>query len=112
VEPIFWITILLLIMAGYYSLVVFPKQREFIKHQKFVKLMRVGDEVITSGGILGVITELDIEDGIAKVEIAPGVHIRIITAAVRHFDPVEIGLSVQKALGIEKSGSKNQETAE
>lgn len=102
-EFIFVFTIMLLVLAGYWSLVVFPRQREFTKQQRFVALMAVGDEVITSGGIIGRISELDMEDGIAKIEIASGVHIRIITAAVRPFDPVEIGLSVRKALGVEEA---------
>lgn len=98
-EPIFFITIILIILAGYYSLVTFPRQREFQKHHKLILNLQVGDEIITSGGIIGRISEMDAEDGVAKIEIAPGVHLRIITAAIRKYDPTAIQASTRRALG-------------
>lgn len=101
-DAIFFLTIILIIMAGYYSLVVMPKQRDFKKHQQYVMTLNEGDEVITYGGIIGIVTELDVEEGVAKVQIAPGIEVRIITAAlVRQYDPNEIAKNAR--MGIAES---------
>lgn len=101
-DAIFFLTIILIIMAAYYSLVVMPKQRDFKKHQHYVMSLKEGDEVITYGGIIGTITELDAEVGIAKVQIAPGLEVRIITAAlVRQYDPDEVAQNAR--LGLEET---------
>ncbi|MFP4321092.1 MAG: preprotein translocase subunit YajC [Anaerolineales bacterium] len=98
-QTVFFITLIMIVLAGYYSLVIFPKQRDFQKHQRFVAQMDVGDEVITSGGIIGVITDLDAETGIARIAIAQDVEMRIITAAIRPFDREAIARSARLALG-------------
>lgn len=86
-EYIFYLTIILIIIAGYYSLFIMPRQYAFKKHQQYVMSLKVGDEVITHGGIIGTITQLDEEVGVARIQIAPGVEVRIIAAAlVRQYD--------------------------
>ena len=40
--------LLLLGMGAYWSMVIFPKQREFQKRQRFVRALAEGDEVITA----------------------------------------------------------------
>jgi len=103
-EAIFFLAILLLIMAGYYSLVVMPKQHDFKKHQSYVSTLNVGDEVITHGGLIGTITELDVEVGIVRITIAEGVEVRIITAAVlQQYIPQEIERNAKIGLGIQES---------
>ena len=101
-DTAFWITIILLMVAGYWSLVIFPKQRNYKKHQKFVVEMGVGQEVITYSGIIGTITELDVESGVARVKLAEGVEVRMLTAAIlRPYDPEEIERNARMALGIQ-----------
>lgn len=95
-SAIFSITILGLIIAAYYSLVVMPKQSAFRKHQKYVMTLKEGDEVISSGGLIGTITELDSEAGIAKIRLAEGFEIRILAAALmQQYDPEEIARNAQ-----------------
>lgn len=101
-QSIFFLTLLLIFIAGYYSLVVMPKQRDFKKHQQYVLSLKVGDEIITYGGIIGTITELDAEVGVSKVRIAEGIEIKMITAALmQQYDPDEIARNAQMGLGIE-----------
>lgn len=103
-QSLFWLAMGLIVLAGYYSLVIMPKQRNFKRHQNYVASMRVGEEVITYSGIIGTITELDAEDGIAKVRLAEGVEVRMLTAAIlRRYDPEEIARNAQ--MGLE--GQKN-----
>lgn len=96
----FGATILLIIIVGYWSLVVFPKQRAFKKHIRYVETMQVGDEVITYGGLIGTITKLDEEIGIATIQIAEGLEVRILAAALQQpYDPEEIARNVELAKG-------------
>lgn len=91
--------ILLLGMGAYWSMVIFPKQREFQKRQKFVRTLAVGDEVITAGGIIGRVLDLDAEQGVARVEIADGVVVRMVAASLlAPFDPEELAKNVRRGV--------------
>jgi preprotein translocase subunit YajC len=98
-----WVTlaaVMALGLAGYWSLVVFPKQREFSKRQRFARTLVEGDEVITAGGIIGRVLEIRGAEGIAMVEIAPGVIIRAVTASLLEpFDPEELAYNVRLGRG-------------
>lgn len=99
-QTIFFFVIILLIITAYWSLVVFPKQREYKKHVQYVQSLQVGDEVLTHGGLIGTITELDQEVGIARVRLAQDVEVRILTAALHAYDPEEIVRSIRMAQGL------------
>ncbi len=95
--------VLLLALGAYWSLVIFPRQREFQKQQRYVQSLSVGDEMITFGGIIGRVHAIEAETGIAHLEIADGVVIRIVaTALMRPFDPEELADSVRRATGQER----------
>jgi preprotein translocase subunit YajC len=97
--------VILLLLAGYWSLVVFPKQRAFKKHNQYVRLLGPGDEVITFGGIIGTITSMDADAGTATVKIAEGVEVKVLTAALtRPFVPEEVGLHAR--VGIDPAAEK------
>jgi preprotein translocase YajC subunit len=86
--------VLILILAAYWSLVIFPKQRDFKKHNLYVRTLTVGDEVITFGGIIGVIARMDQEAGIAWVKVAEGVELKMLTAALsRPYQPDEVAVN-------------------
>ena len=75
--------ILALVLGAYWALVVFPKQRAFQHKQKIVRSLHVGDEIVTYGGIVGRIIDIDVDKGISQVEIADGVTIKLLTAALQ-----------------------------
>ncbi|MFZ4826083.1 MAG: preprotein translocase subunit YajC [Phototrophicaceae bacterium] len=81
-EFAFLLVIMLLVMGGYWSFFVFPRQREFTKRQKYVRSLSLGDEVVTFGGIIGKVIEIDGSNGIANVEIADGVVVRVVIASI------------------------------
>ena len=90
-ELIGTLVILLLVIAAYWSLVVLPKQQEFKKHQRYVRKLAVGDEVVTYGGIIATIVALEPDEGEAVVRIADGIEVRMITAAISQpYNPVEL----------------------
>lgn len=81
-EFAFVLVIMLLLMGGYWSFFVYPRQREFTKRQKYVRSLSLGDEVITFGGMIGKVVEIDGSNGIAKIEVADGVIVRFAIASV------------------------------
>ncbi len=98
--------ILALVLGGYWTMFIFPKQRAFKHKQKIVRSMHVGDEVVTYGGIVGKIISIDVEQGISQVEIADGVTIKLLTAALQQvYDPQEIAYNASIGIGQEKTGS-------
>jgi preprotein translocase subunit YajC len=62
------------------ALLMRQQQRRLRQHQALVASLEVGDEVITTSGIYGTITSID--GGIAMLEVAPGVSLRVATRAV------------------------------
>ena len=92
--------VLILILAAYWSFVVFPKQRDFKKHNNYVRTLSVGDEVITYGGIIGTISQMDQDRGLAWVKVAENVELKMLTAALtRPYEPDEVATNA--AIGVE-----------
>jgi preprotein translocase subunit YajC len=90
-EFAFLLVIMLLVMGGYWSFFVYPRQREFTKRQKYVRSLSLGDEVVTFGGMIGKVVEIDGSNRIAKVEIADGVIVRFVIASiVSEYDPEKL----------------------
>lgn len=63
------------IIAIMYFLMVRPQQKRVKQHQEMVKSLRRGDNVVTSGGIVGKVTKL-VDDDQIEIEIAQGVRVR------------------------------------
>lgn len=96
--------VMLLALGAWWSLVIFPKQRDFQKRQRFARSLARGDEVITYGGVIGRVIDIDAEQGIAFVEIADGVVIRLITAALMQpYDAEEIARNARMGLEDERA---------
>jgi preprotein translocase subunit YajC len=92
-EIVAFSVLVLLLMGGYWSMVIFPKQRAFKKHNLYVRTLKPGDEVITFGGIIGTLISMDNETGVAYVEIADNVEVRVLTAALsRPYEPDDVAL--------------------
>src|ERR1700716_3399966 len=63
-----------------WAIVILPQQRRMRAHQALVSKLEEGDEVMTTSGILGTITAID--DEVVHLEVAPGVRLRIVRAAI------------------------------
>lgn len=105
-ELLFLTVLMLLGMGAYWAMVLFPRQRDFQKRQQMARSLSAGDEVITFGGIIGKVQSIDAEQGIAHVEIARGVTVRLVTAAmVQRYDPEEIAQNAR--IGLENHPGEN-----
>ena len=61
-------------------IVVRPQRKRQMKQQQVISELRVGDEVLTAGGIYGTVSRLD-EDQVT-VEIAPSTEVRVARRAI------------------------------
>jgi len=66
---------LILIMVIFWVLLIRPQQKRMKAHAEVIKSIKKGDKVITGGGILGRVSH--VKDGIATVEVAEGVSIKV-----------------------------------
>jgi preprotein translocase subunit YajC len=66
---------LILIFAVFYFLLIRPQQRKVKEHRALIESLKRGDQVLTSGGILGKITK--VEDATVTVEIAKDVQVQV-----------------------------------
>ena len=69
---IFPFIVILVIM---YFMVFRPQQKKMKAHQEMLNKLKRNDEVMTSGGIYGKVTE--IKDQVVTLEVAPNVRIRV-----------------------------------
>ena len=72
---------LILIFAIMYFLLIRPQQKKMKEHQKMVDQLRVRDQVVTQGGLIGKVSKVK-EDGEIEVEIADGVKVRVVKATI------------------------------
>jgi preprotein translocase subunit YajC len=78
-----------LILAIFYFLILLPMKRRQKKIQEFQDSLKVGDRIVTTGGIYGKITR--VTDKTLQVEVADRVRIELSRAAVAGYqgqDPV------------------------
>ena len=73
------------LIAVMYFLMIRPQMKRAKEHKGMLDKLSKGDEVITSGGIAGVVT--DIGDNFITVEIADNVRVRVQKAAVGNVLP-------------------------
>ena len=64
-----------------YFLILRPQQKRAKQHQEMVKNLRRGDNVITSGGLVGKVTKV-VDDDQVEIEIADGVRVRQVKSMV------------------------------
>lgn len=70
----------ILLLVVFYFLLIRPQQKRAKEHRKMVEALAKGDEVVSTGGIAGRITEVG--ETFATMEIADGVQVRLQKAAV------------------------------
>ena len=68
------------IALAFFLLIVLPQRRRATAHRALLAGLQVGDEVITIGGILGTIRDLDDEK--IQLEVAEGVVVTVARNAI------------------------------
>ena len=75
--PVAW---LLVVIVSFFFFVVRPQRRKFAEQQQVLDALTVGDKVVTTSGILGVVRSL--EDDTVTVTVAEGVDIVFAKGAI------------------------------
>ncbi len=68
-----------------YFFMIRPQVKRQKEHKKLVEALGKGDEIVTSGGVVGRVTELG--DDFATLEVAEGVNIKVRRQAVESVLP-------------------------
>ena len=63
-------------------LLIRPQQRRVRQHQSVVASLVEGDEVVTTGGLIGTVEEIN--EDVLTVSVAPGVSIKMLRSAVQN----------------------------
>ena len=69
-------------IAGLYFIMIRPQRNRQRQQQAMQSALEIGDEVMISGGIFGILTEIDDDAGTVRVEIAPGTQVRLLRQGV------------------------------
>jgi preprotein translocase subunit YajC len=80
VSPLVQLIPFALVLAIFYFVIMLPMKKRQKKVQEFLTALKVGDKVVTSGGIYGSIAKLG-EDAV-QLQIAPNVRVDVSRAAI------------------------------
>ncbi len=84
-DPIFIFFLVMLVFM--YFLLIRPQRQQARRHQEMLTSLKVGDEVVTAGGIYGEVTALD--DERIQLEIDADVRIAVAKRAIASIVPPE-----------------------
>ena len=73
---------LILIFVIFYFFLIRPQQKRVKEHKEMVKNLKRGDEVITSGGMIGKVDRV-FEDDRIELEITQGVKVQVIRNTIQ-----------------------------
>jgi preprotein translocase subunit YajC len=69
------IAMMVVFIAIFYFLLIRPQQKKAKEHQSLISKLSTGDEVVTTGGLLGRVVEVG--DTFLTLEIADGVRVKV-----------------------------------
>ncbi|MBA1338163.1 MAG: preprotein translocase subunit YajC [Pelagibacterales bacterium] len=72
---------LILIFVIFYFFLIRPQQKRVKEHRTMVETLKRGDEVITSGGIIGIVDRV-LEDDRIEINISENVKVQIIRSTI------------------------------
>ena len=79
-NPIISFLPLIAIFLIFYFLLIRPQQKRAKEHRAFLESLKRGDEVVTTGGLIGKITGLT--DDVVTLEVADNVRVKVARNAI------------------------------
>jgi len=70
----------IILIAIFYFMLIRPQQKRAKEHQQLIESLKKGDEVVTSGGVLGRITEVG--ENFIQVEVAENLQLKVQKQAI------------------------------
>jgi preprotein translocase subunit YajC len=71
---------LVILVAAFFFLIVRPQRRQQMIRRQIIAAVKVGDEIVTSGGVYGTVVALN--DETLDLEVAPGIVMKLARGAV------------------------------
>lgn len=84
-DPIMSFLPLILIFVVFYFLLIRPQQKRAKEHKAMVEALKKGDWVVTTGGLLGRVTDLG--ENFVRLQVAEGVEVKVQRPAVAALMP-------------------------
>ena len=84
-DPFGFLLPMVVIFAAFYFLLIRPQQKKQKAHSALISALKVGDEVLTAGGMLGKVTA--VSDHYAIVSISENTEIKIQKSSVSQVVP-------------------------
>ena len=81
ISPLIQLIPFALVLAIFYFVILLPMKKKQKKVEEFLSALKVGDKVVTSGGIFGSIAKMSDNDTV-QLQIAPNVRVDISRAAI------------------------------
>lgn len=73
---------LLAIFLVFYFLLIRPQQAKAKQHRAMLDALKRGDQIVTSGGLIGKVVKVEQGEGVLVVEVAPNVQVRVVRQMV------------------------------
>jgi preprotein translocase subunit YajC len=74
---------IVLIFVIMYFLMIRPQQKKVKEHKAMVDALRRGDQVVTSGGLIGKVSKVDDQKGEIEIELAPSnIKVRVVRSTI------------------------------
>ena len=74
------VIMLVVMFAIFYFLLIRPQQKRAKQHKQLIEGLKVGDQVVTAGGLHGKVAA--VQDTVVIVEVATGVKIKVSRSSV------------------------------
>lgn len=84
-DPLISFLPLILIFVVFYFLLIRPQSKKAKEHREMVAALAKGDEVVTSGGLLGRISKVG--DNFVELDVAEGVTVKVQRPAISNLMP-------------------------
>lgn len=104
---------MVLIFAVFYFLLIRPQDKRRRAQQELVTGVKKGEEVLTSSGIIGIVSKINDSDNTVHIEIAKGIEIKMLKTAItdiisRHKkeEPTKVEKKAEKLLEKKKKAKK------
>nr|WP_216612629.1 preprotein translocase subunit YajC [Myxococcus xanthus] len=103
-NPLGTLGFLVILVGIMYFVMIRPQQKQLKEHRALLSALKKGDEVVTSGGILGKIHL--VEERTVTLEVSSGVRIRVLKTAISAKGAVAEGTPAAPAAA---AGEKKEE---
>lgn len=80
ISPLIQLIPFALVLAIFYFVILLPMRRKQKKVQEFLDGLKVGEKVVTSGGLFGSLAKIG--DPVVQLQIAPNVRVDVSRAAI------------------------------